>query len=129
MTASPLRTFPGSSEHWSHSYVGLPFSWHGYDFSGVSCWGLVCLVYEKELDIRLERHDWEEIPLKEVKAFDVLHMWGFFNRRRRAMHCGVVVRPGYVLHAEEATGSAVSRYTRNRMFENRVIGAYRCRST
>ena len=144
MTASALRLSPRSSNWWN-DYVGTPFLWHGYSHEGASCWGLVCLVYSEVYGVALPRHDelissveqgggsprhWTmdacgvEVPLEEAEEGDVLHMWGFYKGRRRALHCGLVTERGRVLHAEEKTDAVISRYT-GPMFSNRVIGAYR----
>jgi cell wall-associated NlpC family hydrolase len=102
------------------------------------------LVYKEVFGIRLPRHDELEtevkkgagsfsdfaahgrrISLDEVRSGDVLHMWGSYQGKRRATHCGIVTEPGYVLHAEEVVGSCVSRYKGDSRFLHRVIGAYR----
>jgi len=102
------------------------------------------LVYEEVYKIKLPRHDEMEsqvergmgsfadfastgvqVDLADVRAGDVLHMWGFYKGKRRATHCGIVTEPGFVLHAEEVIGSCVSRYRGDNRFLQRVIGAYR----
>lgn len=143
MTRSALPTSPAFSEWWN-DYVGLPFQWNGMDRNGVSCWGLVCLVYLEVFHIRLPRFDeveaevregaetfadfarqGVEVPLDEARMGDVLHMWGFHDGRRRPTHCGIVTEPGRVLHAETVVGSCISRYKGDNRFMRRVIGAYR----
>lgn len=149
MTALAQRPFPACSDPTRfNDYVGIPFLWEGYDRSGASCWGLVCLVYLEQFSIALPRHDeliagvkerdgspaawqrtdgFEPVGLDDARAGDVLHMWGMFNGKRRPLHCGIVTEPGRVLHAEEATGAVISRYKGDNRFLSRVIGAYRCR--
>jgi cell wall-associated NlpC family hydrolase len=102
------------------------------------------LVYKEVYKIKLPRHDEMEsqiergmgsfadfaatgvqVDLSDVRAGDVLHMWGFYKGKRRATHCGIVTEPGFVLHAEEVIGSCVSRYRGDSRFLQRVIGAYR----
>lgn len=143
MPASRHRPSPASSNWWN-AYIGIPFAWNGSTRDGVSCWGLVCLVYKEVYKIRLPRHNELEaeiergggsfadfassgvqIPIEEARSGDVLHMWGVYKGRRRATHCGIVTEPGFVLHAEEVVGSCVSRYKGDNRFLHRVIGAYR----
>jgi len=140
---SPPPHSPGSSNWWN-AYVGIPFKWNGSTRDGASCWGLVCLVYQEVFGITLPRHNEIEaqieggagsfadfastgvkIELEDVRSGDVLHMWGFYNGKRRATHCGIVTAPGYVLHAEDVVGSCISRYKNDNRFLHRVIGAYR----
>lgn len=102
------------------------------------------MVYLDIYNIRLPRHDELEsqiergggsfadfaatgvqVAVDDAQEGDVLHMWGFYKGKRRATHCGIVTRPGYVLHAEEVVGSCISRYRGDNRFLHRVIGAYR----
>lgn len=41
---------------WTLRYIGLPYRPLGRDLSGCDCWGLVTLVYARELDITLPDH-------------------------------------------------------------------------
>lgn len=146
MTVSAPEISPASF----NAYVGIPFAWNGYDRGGVSCWGLVVLLYRELFGIRLPRHDeagaavaagqggdpsswlapsmWRPIELSSAACGDLLHMWGLHNRRRTPLHCGMVVAPGLVIHAEEGAGVVISNYARDRRYASRVMGAYRVRS-
>ncbi len=138
------RPLSPASSNWWNNYVGIPFKWNGSTREGASCWGLVCLVYNEVYKIKLPRYNELEsqiesgagsfsdfaatgvqVNLADVRAGDVLHMWGFYKGKRRATHCGVVTEPGFVLHAEEVVGSCISRYKGDNRFLQRVIGAYR----
>lgn len=138
------RPLSPASSNWWNNYVGIPFKWNGSTREGASCWGLVCLVYKEVYKIKLPRYNELEsqiesgagsfsdfaatgvqVNLADVRAGDVLHMWGFYKGKRRATHCGVVTEPGFVLHAEEVVGSCISRYKGDNRFLQRVIGAYR----
>lgn len=131
---------------WANNYIGIPFKWNGDGRDGASCYGLVKLVYREVFSISLPAYDeveaevkdgkggpqpyiatpgWTEVPLDEAKSGDVIHMWGVSNGRRTPTHCGIVVEPGLVLHAEDVVGSCVSRYKGDNRFLNRIIGAYR----
>jgi len=142
------RQSPGYSRAWWNDYVGIPFQWNGYGPDAVSCWGLVHLVYAEVFGIALPRYDdavgmveagrlrradrWTHTPgfslvREPYRSGDILHLWGVSGSHRTQTHCGVVTEPGRVLHAEEATGSVISRYKGDNRFADRVIGAYRCK--
>lgn len=144
-TTSLPPTLRASSDIWWNSYVGLPYKWNGTSRAGVSCWGLVCLIYEEVFGIHLERHDeieagvaagdpaavaeyaiaGQEIPLNQVASGDVLQLKGISGRHITDGHCGIVTRPGSVLHIENGAGSHVIRYEGNPAFRNRVLKAFR----
>ncbi len=111
------RPLSPASSNWWNNYVGIPFKWNGSTREGASCGGLVCLVSDFAAT-------GVQVNLADVRAGDVLHMWGFYKGKRRATHCGVVTEPGFVLHAEEVVGSCISRYKGDNRFLQRVIGAY-----
>jgi len=145
VTHSPQEISPESF----NQYIGIPFSWSGYSRDGVSCWGLVVLIYKELFGIRLERHDelvgrvskghdagwsnwgqglrYEEVPLGEEVTGDILHMKGMSGNRLNDLHVGVVVTPGIVIHAESGAGVVSSNYHQDQRYKNRVIGAYRVR--
>lgn len=119
------------------AYVGKPFSWEGYGPDSYFCWSLVVDVYRREFGITLPREvdreappglSWiESIGFRRVdrpREGDVIHMRGFSNGRVNALHCGVAVDKRQVLHAEESTGSIVTRIHDDRFFK-RFLGAYR----
>jgi cell wall-associated NlpC family hydrolase len=141
---------PAISPDCFNDYVGIPFAWNGYNRRGVSCWGLVVLVYRELFGIYLPRHDqpgarvahgqaadpqtwlapsiWASLELGEAQPGDLLHMVGLHSGRRTDLHCGIVAGRGLVLHAEEGTGSVIVNYERDPRYRRRVMGAYRVRS-
>lgn len=145
MTLSP----PATSLDCFSDYVGIPFAWNGYSRRGVSCWGLVVLVYREVYGVSVPKHYeagcavargsppdsadqwlpsniWQPIEMGQEEPGDLLHMKGVFRGRVHALHCGLVCGGGLVLHSEEHTGVHMARYKSN-LFKNRVLGAYRCR--
>lgn len=119
MTRSPL--------HWSATYVGLPWQDGGRTSAGVDCWGLVRLVYERELGIALpdygeisaraliavaravsqgkDGEDWQAVSTGAQTAFDVCVMR--LSGGSSTGHVGVMVDPGHVLHVEAACDAII----------------------
>lgn len=118
---------------WWVPYVGLPFADGGRDLSGVDCWGLVRLVYAREIGIDLPAYG--EISAADLLrvahamragalsdhwravaapgAFDVVLMRASTGGQM-VVHVGVMADSRRVLHAEPAAGSAlvpVDHYT------------------
>lgn len=145
MTASLPEISPESF----NKYVGIPFKWNGYDYKGVSCWGLMVLVYKELWGIDIPRHDqagynvskggdvdeslwvsksdWVPVKLGQEACGDALHMWGIHFGKKTPLHGGIVIKPGLVLHAQEGAGVVVSDYLKDARYNKRVIGAYRVR--
>lgn len=112
--------------NWVAKYQNIPFVNLGYDFSGVHCWGLVCLVYKTELGIDLPKygetsakdlravsrkitngHDgekWFSVERDVLKPFDVIVMK--FAGSRRIGHVGLYTGSDRVMHCEGATDVA-----------------------
>lgn len=135
---------PAGDGRWSQPYVGLPWKERGASRDGVSCWGLVVLVYAEVLGIALpdyaadrvspaEREriaeafaegrrllPWRGVPEPEARAFDLL----LFRRGGLDAHVGLVVVPGRMLHATSGADSAVVDYRTGR-WSPRLAGVYR----
>jgi cell wall-associated NlpC family hydrolase len=128
------------NDGWSNAYVGIPYRVGGRDESGVDCWGLIQLVYERELGIDLtsyaappgpgwfervenyaavEIDAWSEIAVP-VQA-DVL----LFALQAHPCHCGLWLGGGRFLHAYHHHPVGVERL--NRSWANRHIATYRHR--
>ena len=108
----------------------------------IDCWGLVCAVFQREANIELDPWDttpcgdvaafaaaavseskaWEEVPLAELRSFDVL----LFSLGRPA-HCGVIIQAQTFLHAREGAGICVAALTDQRQpwRASRLFAAYR----
>jgi len=142
-------SLPPISPESFNKYVGIPFAWNGYDYDGVSCWGLMVLLYKELWGIDLPRHDelgykvskgeplepntwisdtiWEPIPLGEETTGDALHLLGLHHGRVTPLHGGIVVKKGLLIHSQEGTGVVISNYEKDLRYKRKVIGAYRVR--
>lgn len=130
------------SEMWCNNYIKVPFKDHGRDENGCDCWGLVRLIYKKELAIDLpefleykdikdgvniaemykEEHlKWETLELGDEKEFDVL----VFKILGLPTHIAIVIKKGLMLHCEKGIGTHVSDYYREKQWRDRLKGVYR----
>lgn len=135
---------------WVERYIGIPFIERGFTLAGCHCWGLVCLVYELELDRLLARHDvissadlrrivgaverektfgpWRQVC--EQTPFDVVLMRSIARSSSGVVqapaHFGVAVGRRHVLHVEEG-GEAVCVDRAHHSIAGRLLGLYRHR--
>lgn len=123
---------------WWNKYVKIPFGEKGRSEDNVDCWGLVQLIYRKELGIELPSYlecyettndrdklatvisseracKWQE-P-EEPKEFDVI----ILRMRGVPMHVGVVTKSGSMIHCARGIGTALERYDSMR-WKNNVMG-------
>lgn len=133
------------SLHWSAHLIGIPYEECGRSLAGADCYGVAVLALER-CGIRLELHgglhperkhsdrinaliedamgagDW--LPVESAAEFDLC----LFNMGGMDRHFGVVVRPGWMLHADRGAGqSCTDRYDEGR-WANRLAGVYRHRA-
>ena len=123
------------------AYVGLPVPGPDGRGGGVHCWGLVRRVYAEVLGIELpayegvrvcaqERAEIEAImagvradgpwrPVADPQALDLVHL----RVEGRAVHVGLYVAPGRMLHAF-ARRTVIEPIDRGR-WHRRVLGCYR----
>ncbi len=125
-------------------YVGLPFIDGGRDLDGADCWGLVCLVYKRLLNI--------DLPEYHISAFDTQEVvdamgsgrdndgWEKVNGDRQngdlvalAMHpsypdminhVGIHIGRGSFLHTQKNTGAIISPMN-HVLYSKRIKGVYR----
>lgn len=124
---------------WSDNYIGLPWREHGRSREGVDCYGLLRLIYEEQLSIRLPAYtmyqsvecrreiallieglstNWYQVD--QPKPFDaVLFRIGLYPS-----HLGVVVKQPLFIHQPEKGESVIARWT-SPEWTNRVAGFYR----
>ena len=142
-----INTIP----EWAGQYVGIPYIDYGRDQIGADCWGLVRLILTEQCGLELPenaidpnrgdlceqviRHDikdWFPIEAGHELALDPVIMSGCYgdgrNMKRAAMHLGVVVVPGVLIHTTEETGGAVLLRYRERRAGHDIVAFYRHRS-
>lgn len=131
---------------WSNKYIGIPQMDMGRSEQGCDCWGLVRLVYARELNIPLPDYlgtyvspeeqaeiaalidQAEANPARPWQAvdhpapFDVL----LFRRGRLRSHIGVAVSPSLMLHMDGTDQARLARFTAPR-WSVRFCGAWRYR--
>lgn len=110
---------------WSNKYLGIPFKRGGADFNGCDCWGLLRLVFERELNVVLPPQPWP-MPVQWEQVhdgwadFDVC-LWTCTTR----LHVGVLVGGRNFLHAPHDMTVCVDRLGATE--RNSLTGVYRVR--
>ena len=130
---------------WSNAYIGLPWRERGRDRSGLDCWGLARLVLAEQRGIAVpsyaegyasteERAELaslivdqgyriaDPVEARQVQAFDLV----FMRDGRSAMHVGIVVEPGRLLHIRRGARSEAPRYDRP-LWPHPIAGFWRVR--
>ena len=116
---------------WASDYVGIPWRSGGRDRDAVDCYGLVRMVMEERGGVRLPLFDtvsatdlmraydeieadtrnWRRVEFGAERPFDVLQVRRVFKHDgrfvSRAVHIGIVVGGGKVLHAEGDSAAGV----------------------
>ena len=126
---------------WHNEYIKIPFEERGRQVDGADCWGLVRIIYHRELGVQLpilqkytstkdkdalptiiqeESSTWQPVKLGDEQPFDV----AVFNMCGVPMHVGVVVRQNFMIHCERGSGTTLEDYT-DRKWCNRLVGFYR----
>lgn len=122
---------------WWTKYIGLPFEEQGRGPGGYDCWGLVRLVYEKELgmllpswaaDHRDESFDTANSRfLGALPQFEKLQkpepfIMALFNSSSHVFHIGVLISEKRMLHTVKGIGACVQDLS---SFKNQLKGFYR----
>lgn len=112
---------------WCNRYVGIPFRDGGRDESGCDCWGLVRLIYARELGIYLPTYgetsafNLQQVVMLMQQGAQAEAVWiepqepGEFDvvvmRRtsggRAPSHVGVLTQTGALLHVESRTDAVM----------------------
>lgn len=128
---------------WVNDYIKTPFVDHGRSEEGCDCWGLVRLIYKKELSIELpslldykDTKDrvtisalvdsekcikWCEIDHGKEKTFDVV----VFKMLNVPTHVGLVYSKGSMIHCEKGKGTYLTDYNREHNWKKRLYGIFR----
>lgn len=122
------------------AYVGLPWKDRGRTSDGCDCWGLLRIVYAKELGIELPDYsgDYDTVADRTVVAGlidDGISDWvpvipgteqplDAILIRQSPWHIGVIVRRGLMLHMPRNQTSCIEPYDTGR-WSRRVEGIYR----
>lgn len=118
------------------SFIGIPYENRGSGFGGCDCWGLVWLYYSEVLGIPIPRYSgyldaeapamvdyvesrwnqWQQVPRSEMRPGDVLAL----KVGKLAVHCGVYVGEGKMLHVMEGRMSCLERVDRG-FWHNAIV--------
>ena len=105
-----------------NKYIGLPYSSHGRDMSGLDCWGLVCVFYKNEFDVELPSYsdlytsaNGPEVPQAINQYRDTWQSVStgkpgdlcLFNIYGEPAHVGIYVGDNKFLHAREGRDSVI----------------------
>jgi len=118
-------------------YIGIPFSWHGRDWTGVDCYGILCLVFDVARGIILPDYGYLDAPnltplfsaglhescwrrVDKPTTFDAV----LFSINGQPLHCGVMVDDTRFLHARAGVNSCIQRVD-GMAWRNRILGFYR----
>jgi len=124
-------------------YIGIPYKNLGRDFGGCDCYGLLYLIYYKELGIELpdytelqyskswykkENHILDNIDSKWIRVddynysvFDALIFFGI-GLTTIANHIGMYIENGKFIHIFEGHTSMINKLEK---FNNKLYGAMR----
>lgn len=123
-------------------YVGIPFKEKGRDESGLDCWGLVRLWYDKELGIELPSYidvyqTTKDIEITETIKKEQAIKWESVEKPVRGdvvllrikglpWHVGIYLGDNRILHVEQGCDSVIENLGRSK-WKNRILGYYRMR--
>lgn len=128
--------------NWSASYIGIPHAEFGHSEAGANCWGLVVLVYARELGIALPTYEGCYTSLAEQREVAALvageqadPAWSqvltpepfdlaVFRQGRYATHIGIVVRDNLLLHIQAYDAAKIQNF-HVAPLKDRLTGLYR----
>ncbi len=128
---------------WIAHYVGLPFADLGRDRAGIDCWGLVRLVLAERFEVqvpawdgrypgceprhmrRMEGHVKRVLPLFEAVSKPEDGDLVLVKVGGLPVHVGIVVAPGWMLHAEWGCDSLAEEILSGKRPPGAIEGLYR----
>ena len=131
-TSQVSGTFPVTP--WAGKYIGIPHQEHGLTRAGISCWGLLRLVWMEMIGFEspsfsgvpnrpamLEEYSkqFEPVARGQEQEFDAVVMETEYRRRENwvmaELHVGVIAYKGLVLHVHEGFLSHIEDIRRLRV--------------
>lgn len=135
---------------WAGDYIGLPYIEEGNTRAGVDCFGLIDLIHTERLGgplpqykglhwhtadtaIKRGRNVMEIVPhaVKYASGFEEVRLDAarlgdglMLRQRGHPIHCGLVLAPGWMIHATEDDGVCIEPYD-GLMWKHRVLACYR----
>ena len=128
---------------WLSKYIKIPFVEHGRVEEGCDCWGLIRLIYERELGLDLpslldykdtndrfsisnlveveKKIQWVEVPDGEEKEFDVV----IFRILKVPTHVGLVYKKGGMIHSGKGKGTYLTDFRKEHHWKKRLYGTFR----
>lgn len=116
---------------WWQAYTAVPFADGGRSLAGCDCWGLAVLIHARHLGVTLPDRPgvaardgqaihglaaaglaepcWMAVTPGLEQPFDLAVLWRPYRdamgvTRTGPIHCGIVTRPSFLVHADEDTG-------------------------
>lgn len=136
---------------WTNLYLDIPFAFDGRDREGCDCWGLLRLIYREQLGIELRafsevpaaesplvlqemlrqsrERPWSEVPLGDLRAFDVVRMVGHYRGpdgglHRGPIHVACAIDPATIIHIEPGRGVLAQSIT-DQQIARRIVAVHR----
>lgn len=136
---------------WTDDYLAIPFAFDGRDRDGCDCWGLLRLIYQEQLGIELPAYSdvpaaeshlvlqemvrqsgarpWFEVPLSDLREFDVVRMIGHYRdaqgtMRRGPIHVACAVDADTIIHIEPGRG-VLAQSIRDQLIARRIVAVHR----
>ena len=156
MTSPPLNGSVALGRPWYHAFFDVPYESRGRSVDGADCWGFVCLVFQTLHGITLpdfadvdprrgadanhafttgsKAGMWLPVGAGAEAPFDVIVVHRAYRGRDGATHvgprhCGLVSRPGFILHCDLGAGVAEVPYApAHATLQSRRFDFYRWRA-
>jgi len=118
-------------------YIGIPYKTHGRNLKGVDCWGLIVLLYDAELNIKLpsfveEYKSVKDDSLKDLveteknkwNKIDELNEYNVVLFRAEPYHIGLLIDDkGNMIHSAHGKDSCIENIF-NTNWKNKIEGIF-----